>query len=79
MELNELMFTTLADPLHASLYAVASILVAWHVSHGLQSAFRSMGLNHPDLTPISIKAGTGLAILLGIGFASIPLWIAFIR
>lgn len=79
MELDELMFSTLSNPLHATLYAVASLLVAWHVSHGLQSAFRSLGLNHPDLTPMLGKAAAGLAIVLGVGFASIPLWIAFFR
>jgi succinate dehydrogenase / fumarate reductase cytochrome b subunit len=79
LELDQLIFDTLSDPLHATLYIVGSLLVAWHVSHGLQSAFRSLGFNHPDLTPMLTKAGTALAVLLGIGFASIPVWVAFFR
>ena len=75
----DLIFDTLQNPLHASLYAVGSLLVSWHVSHGFQSAFRSLGFNHTDVTPMLVKLGSGLAILLGIGFASIPVWIAFFR
>ena len=75
----QLIFDTLKNPLHASLYAVGSLLVSWHISHGFQSAFRSLGFNHTDVTPMLVKLGSGLAILLGIGFASIPVWIAFFR
>ena len=79
LDLAALMFETLSNPIHATLYAVGSILVAWHVSHGFQSAFRSMGFNHTDLTPVLSKVGMGLSILMGLGFASIPVWIAFLR
>ena len=77
--LDQLLFDTLSNPMHATLYAVGSLIVAWHVSHGLQSAFRSLGFTHPDVTPMLNKASAGLAVLLGVGFASIPLWIAFFR
>lgn len=79
LDVAALIFETLSNPLHASLYAVGSLLVAWHVSHGFQSAFRSMGFNHTELTPMLTKLGAGLSILLGLGFASIPVWIAFFR
>jgi len=79
LDVANLIFETLSNPLHAALYAVGSILVAWHLSHGFQSAFRSLGFNHPDLTPMLVKLGSLLAILLGVGFASIPVWIAFLR
>ena len=78
-DLAKMIFDLLSNPLHASLYAVGSILVAWHVSHGFQSAFRSLGLSHNDVTPMLVKLGSGLALLLGVGFASIPVWIAFLR
>ncbi len=66
---------TLSNPLHALLYMVGSVLVAWHLFHGVQAAFRSLGFDHPRWTPIIEKGGLGLAIVLAVGFVSIPLWI----
>jgi succinate dehydrogenase / fumarate reductase cytochrome b subunit len=77
--LGQLVLDLLSDPLHASLYAVCSILVCWHVSHGIQAAFRAMGFMAKDITPAALRMGSGFAIALGIGFTSIPVWIAFLR
>jgi succinate dehydrogenase / fumarate reductase, cytochrome b subunit len=55
-----------------AIYVVGSLLVAWHGFHGLQSAFRSVGLNHRKYTPLIEKLSAGLAVVLGLGFASIP-------
>jgi succinate dehydrogenase / fumarate reductase cytochrome b subunit len=66
---------TLSVPLHALLYLVGSLLVGFHLFHGIQSAVRSLGFYHPKYTPLIEKAGMGLGILLGLGFAAIPAWI----
>ncbi|MEZ4268072.1 MAG: succinate dehydrogenase cytochrome b subunit [Myxococcota bacterium] len=63
----------------AGIYIVGVSVIAWHLSHGIQSAFRSFGLNHSKWTPIIVKGGTALAVVIGIGFAAIPLWALFIR
>ena len=42
------------------------------------SAFESLGLNHPNLTPRVLKAGKVVAMVLGAGFLSIPIWLFFI-
>jgi succinate dehydrogenase / fumarate reductase cytochrome b subunit len=59
----------------AALYALGSAFVGWHLWHGFQSSFRSLGLGHSKYSPLLEKAGMGLSILLTIGFVSIPLWI----
>lgn len=56
-----------------ALYALGSLLVSFHVFHGLQSAFRSLGLNHRKYTPLIEKFSAALALALGLGFASIPI------
>jgi succinate dehydrogenase / fumarate reductase cytochrome b subunit len=76
--LGQLLLDLVSDPLHASLYSVGSILVCWHVSHGIQAAFRAMGFLPKDITPVAAKLASGLAIALGIGLTSIPVWIAFL-
>lgn len=61
------------------LYTVASLLVGWHMFHGIQSVFRTLGFHNPKLTPIVNAAGRGLALLLALGFAAMPVWAFFIR
>lgn len=67
----------LGNPPVAILYVVGSVLVCWHLFHGVQSAFRSLGLNHNKYTPLIEKAGAAAAGLLALLFASIPLAILF--
>ncbi|MEE2779402.1 MAG: succinate dehydrogenase cytochrome b subunit [Myxococcota bacterium] len=76
----ELMVATLGgSSWRVALYTVGSLLVGWHLSHGFQSAFRSLGFSHGQGQPLVARLGTALAFVLGVGFACIPLWIAFGR
>lgn len=63
----------------AGIYVVGVSVIAWHLSHGIQSAFRSLGINHSKWTPVIAKGGSAIALLIGIGFVIIPLWALFIR
>jgi succinate dehydrogenase / fumarate reductase cytochrome b subunit len=67
----------LSQPLHGLVYLAISLVVGLHVSHGFQSAFQSLGLNHPRWTPIVRAAGYGIAALFALGFASIPFYFLF--
>lgn len=62
----------LSNPLFAVIYIVGSMLAAWHVFHGFQSAFRSLGFNHGKYTPALEKLGIAIAVFIGLAFASIP-------
>ena len=64
--------TTLAEPATAMIYIVASLLVGLHLSHGIKSAFQSLGVSHPKLEkPLQLLA-YALAALFALGFASFP-------
>jgi succinate dehydrogenase / fumarate reductase cytochrome b subunit len=65
----------LSNPAKAALYCVGSLLVSWHLFHGFQSAFRSLGLGHAKYSPTLGKLGAALALIFAVGFASIPVWI----
>lgn len=54
-------------------YILAMFLLAFHLNHGFQSAFRTLGLNHNKYTPIVTGIGTVIAVLVPAGFAAIPL------
>lgn len=58
-------------------YVVSMIFIAFHLAHGFQSAFQSLGIRHSKFTPIIRKVGIGFAVLIPAGFAIIPIWIRF--
>jgi succinate dehydrogenase / fumarate reductase cytochrome b subunit len=63
----------LASPWSLVLYVVAGASLGLHLLHGGESAVRRMGLLAPSTaTPLRL-AGRGLALLLGGGFALLPI------
>jgi succinate dehydrogenase / fumarate reductase cytochrome b subunit len=64
-----------SSPLYVTLYVIAMILVAFHVSHGFWSLFQTLGLNHPKYMPAVERIGLLLSLLFGIGFGAIPVFI----
>ena len=76
-DLNRLVIETFQNPLWVVFYAVCMVAVGFHLWHAFSSAFESLGLDHPTLTPKILKAGKILAILLGTGFFSIPIYLYF--
>jgi succinate dehydrogenase / fumarate reductase cytochrome b subunit len=59
------------------LYVLAMFVLAFHLLHGFQSAFQSLGLNNPKYTPAIKGFGAAFAILVPLLFASIPVYIHF--
>ncbi len=55
------------------LYALAMISLAYHLLHGFQSAFQTLGLNNKLYTPIIKKAGIYFSIFVPFIFALMPI------
>jgi len=53
-------------------YVVSMIVIGLHLSHGFQSAFQTLGLNHKKYTPLIKLLGTVYSIVVPLGFAIIP-------
>ena len=68
-----------ASPLWVGVYVVCMVLIGFHLRHGIASAFQSIGADHPVYTKRLVIAGTVLAVLIGGGFAIIPLYVYFTR
>jgi succinate dehydrogenase / fumarate reductase cytochrome b subunit len=64
-------------PSYVVFYVVCLLIVGFHLDHGIQSAFQSIGLNHKKYTPFIKGAGRFLAIVITLGYISIPLFIYF--
>lgn len=68
-----------SSPLWVAIYVVCMVLVGFHLRHGISSAFQSLGASHPLYTKHLVVIGTILAILIGGGFAVIPIWVYLTR
>lgn len=62
---------------YAILYIIAVLLLGFHLNHGFQSAFQTFGWNHKKYFPLVKKIGTAYAIIMAIGFASMPVYFFF--
>jgi len=60
------------NPLVAGFYIVTLIMITFHVYHGLWSAFQTVGANHPKYNPFRRPLALGLALLLLLGFLTVP-------
>lgn len=59
------------------LYVLAMAVLSFHLLHGFQSAFQSLGLNNPKYTPGIKLFGRAFAIVVPLLFAIIPTYIHF--
>lgn len=59
---------------YVALYVFAMTALGFHLAHGFQSAFQSMGWNHPSYTPLIKKVGMAFSIIVPAAFAIIPVW-----
>jgi len=53
-------------------YIIAMSMLCYHLYHGLWSMFQSLGFSHPVYTPILKTLAKLVAIVLAIGYISIP-------
>jgi succinate dehydrogenase / fumarate reductase cytochrome b subunit len=65
------------NPLYVLLYVISMIALAYHLIHGFQSAFQTLGLNHKKYTPAIRSFGYIFSILVCLGFASMPIYFFF--
>lgn len=54
-------------------YTLAMISLAYHLLHGFQSAFQTLGLNHKKYTPLIKTIGVGFSIIIPFIFALMPI------
>ena len=67
------------SPIYAGFYVIAVIILGFHLNHGFQSAFQTFGWNHKKYFPFITMLGSAYAILMAIGFASLPIYFYFFQ
>ncbi len=56
------------------LYLVAMVFLGFHLIHGFESAFQTLGINHKKYTPLIKTIGVLFAIIVPACFASMPIY-----
>src|SRR5271170_7464454 len=64
--------TGFQQPVISICYIIAMVLLCLHLRHGLWSALQTIGISHPRYTPILKHLATAFALLVAVGFISVP-------
>lgn len=75
--LYAVMIEVFSNPVAVIIYVLGCFSLFWHLLHGFQSAFQSLGLNHKRYTPFIKMVGSGFSIIISVLFASMPLSMFF--
>jgi succinate dehydrogenase / fumarate reductase, cytochrome b subunit len=67
----------LSNPLMVGFYVLSMLVVGSHLWHGFSSAFQSLGVDHPKLTPWLLTLGKVFAVGIAGGFVVIAIWAHF--
>jgi succinate dehydrogenase / fumarate reductase cytochrome b subunit len=76
-DLYRLQLAVFSDPGYVAFYLVAMGVIVFHLWHGVSSALQSFGIDSPTWTPRLKWLGRGMAVMLGLGFALLPLYTFF--
>ncbi len=60
-------------------YVVSMVVIAFHLWHGFQSAFQTLGLNHKKYTPVIKFVGKAYSIIVPALFALIPIYMYLMK
>ncbi len=72
----EMVTTAFRDPVYVTIYVMGALAMILHLSHGVQSIFQTLGINHLKYTPF-IKLGGWIIALAMAAFAMLPLIFLF--
>jgi len=64
---------------YLAIFLVSMVILALHVRHGLWSALQTVGANHPKYMPFIEKLTIVFAVIVGVGFGSLPIVILLVK
>ena len=76
-DLSSLVIEKFHNPVYAFSYAGVMIVLAFHLRHGIWSAWQSIGALNSKISPVVYAIALILAILIAVGFIALPLAIYF--
>ena len=73
-DIYRLQLAVFSSPAYVAFYLAAMGVILFHLWHGVTSALQSFGVDSPTWTPRLQWIGRGLAVVLGLGFAILPIY-----
>ena len=73
-DLWRLVAEVFSHPGYVAFYLAGMVVVGFHLWHGVASAFQSLGVDRSGWAPVLRRVGWTVALVLGVGFFSIPLY-----
>lgn len=77
LPLYQMMLEKFQHPVLVIIYLFGCISLFWHLLHGFESAFQSLGLNHTKYNKAIVFVSTAFSVIVPIIFAMMPLSIYF--
>ena len=71
--LYHFMVEVFANPVPVTLYVLGCISLAYHLLHGFQSAFKTIGVHNKRYHVLISSIGYGFAIIIPLVFALMPI------
>ncbi len=68
-----------SQPVYLVIFLVSMVILGFHVRHGFWSAFQTVGANHPKYMPFIQKLSIVFAVIVAVGFGSLPIAIRLMR
>jgi succinate dehydrogenase / fumarate reductase cytochrome b subunit len=69
-----------ANPVYSGAYLVSMVILAFHLVHGFQSAFQTLGLQvNKKVTRTLVLIGNVFSIIVPAGFAALPIYFFIIE
>ncbi len=72
-DLYQMVYELFKNPYYVLIYSLGMIPLGLHLSHGIQSAFKTLGLYHKKYIRILARVSVIFATFMGLGFAIIPI------
>jgi succinate dehydrogenase / fumarate reductase, cytochrome b subunit len=76
-DLYQLVWTAFKVEWIVAFYVISMVVLSYHLLHGFQSAFQTLGINHKKYTPFVQTFGFVFAIIIPAVFALIPFYVYF--
>jgi len=73
-DLYSLIVAAFTDVRFVIFYVISMIFIGFHLWHGFESAFQSLGLNHPKWNPLIKTVGRLYAVVVPLAYAAIPVF-----
>jgi len=76
-DMGQLVLDKFQSPVYTAIYVAFLLFMGFHLDHAFQSALQSIGINHSKYTPFFKKFSRFLAVVITVGYITIPLVIYF--